>query len=73
MEPKNEVNKYAVAVFDNEKNVIDHLRNKKTIFYFLKTNPLNICHVKITRKAVNLRGNKGIRKLCLLQFTGTCK
>ena len=63
MEPKNEVDKYAVAVSDNEKNVIGHLRNEKTIFYSLKTNPSNICHVKITRNAVNMRGNKGMRKL----------
>ena len=73
MEPKNEVNKYAVAVFDNEKNVIGHLRNEKTIFYFLKTNPLNIYHAKVTGKTVNLGNNKGMRTLCLLQFTGSCK
>ena len=79
MEPQNKVDKYAVAVVDNENNVIGHLlkvkRGKyaKTIFYFLKTDPLNIFHVKITGKAVNLGDNKGMRIPCLLQFTGNCK
>ena len=79
MEPQNEVHKYAVAVVDNENNVIGHLpkgksgKYAKTIFYFLKTDPLKICHVKITRKAVNLGDNKGMRIPCLLKFTGNCK
>ena len=79
MEPQNEVDKYAVAVVDNENNVIGHLpkgrcgKYAKTIFYFLKTDSLNICHVKITEKAVNLGDNKGMRIPCLLQFTGNCK
>ena len=57
MEPQNEVDKYAVAVADNENNVTGHLPKEKsgkyakTIFYFLKTDPLNICHNKITGKA----------------------
>ena len=79
MESQNEVDKYAVAIIDNENNVIGHLpkgasgKYAKTIFYFLKTDPLIIYHVKITEKAVNLRDNKGIRIPCLLQFTGNCK
>ena len=79
MEPQNEVDKYAVAVVDNENNVIGHLpkekseRYEKTIFYFLMSDPLNICHVKITGKVVNLGNNKGRRISCLLQFTGNCK
>ena len=65
MEPQNEVDKYAVAVVDNENNVISHLpkgtsgKYAKAIFYFLKTDPLNICHIKFTGKAVNLGDNKG--------------
>ena len=68
--------KYAVAVVDNENNVIGHLPKEKsgkyakTIFYIY--DPLNICHVKIKGKAVNLEDNKGIRIPCLLQFTGNC-
>ena len=68
-----------MVVVDNENNVIGHLpkgesrKYAKTIFYFLKTDPLNICHVKITGMGVNLGGNKGMRIPCLLQFTGNCK
>ena len=79
MEPQNEVDKCAVAVVDNENSVIDYLLKRKsgkyakTILYFLKTDPLNIYHVKITGKAVNRGDNKGMRISCLLQFTGNCK
>ena len=79
MEPQNEVDKCAAAVVDNESNVIGHLpkgksgKYAKTIFYFLKTDPFNICHVKITGKAVNLGDNKRMKIPCLLQFTGNCK
>ena len=79
MEPQNEVDKYAVAVVNNDNDVIGHLpkgksvKYAKTIFYFLKTDPLNICHVKITGKFLNLGDNKGMRIPCLLQFTGNCK
>ena len=79
IEPQNEVDKYAVAVVDNENNVFGHLlkgksgKYAKTIFYFLKTDPMNVFHVKITGKVVNLGGNKGMRIPCLLQFTGKCK
>ena len=47
MEPQNKVNKYAAAVVHNENNNKSG-KYAKTIFYFLKTDPLNICHVKIT-------------------------
>ena len=76
MEPQNEVDKYSVAVVNNENNVIGHLSKEKsgkyakTIFYFLKTDAWNIHHVKITGKAVNLEDNKGMIIPCLLQFTG---
>ena len=78
MEPQNEVNNYAVVVIDNENNVIGHLSKVKSekyakiIFYFLKIDPLNICHVKIIRNTVNLGENKRNRIPCLLQFTGDC-
>ena len=79
MEPQEEVEKYAAAVVDNENNVIGHLPKGKngeyaeTIFYSLKTDPLNMCHVKITGKAVILGDNKRMRIPCLLQFVGNCK
>ena len=56
MEPQNEVDKYAVAVVDNENNVIRPLprgkswKDASTLFYFLKTDPFNICHVQIIGK-----------------------
>ena len=56
MDPQNEVDKYAVAVVDNENNVNGHLpkgksgKYAKTIFYFLKTDSLNICHVKLQER-----------------------
>ena len=79
MVPQNEVDKCAVAVVDNENNVIGHLpkgksrKYAKTIFYFLKTYSLNICYVKITGKPVNVGDNKGMRIPFLLQFTRNCK
>ena len=79
MEPQNKVDKYAVAVADNENNLIGHLpkgksgKYAKTMFYFLKTDPLNICLAKITEKAVNLGDNRGMRISCLLQFTGNLR
>ena len=49
VEPQREVDKYAVAIADNENNIIGHLSNGKsgkyvkTIFYFLRSDTLNIC------------------------------
>ena len=63
MEPQNEVDKYEVAIINNENDVIGHLpkgkseKYAKTIFFFLKTDPLKICHVKTTGKAANLGDN----------------
>ena len=79
MEPQNQVDKCAVAVVNNEDNVTGHLPKRKSgkyakaISYFLKTDPLNICHVKITGMIVNLGGNKGTRIPFLLRFIGNCK
>ena len=48
MESQNEVDKYTVAVVDNENNIIRHLPKEKsgkyakTIFYFLRSDPFNI-------------------------------
>ena len=76
MEPTNEVDKYAVAVIDEKENVVGHLpkgtsgKYAKTIFYFLKSDPLNNCVAKVTGKAINLGDDKGMRIPCLLQFSG---
>ena len=62
-----------------ENNIIGHLpkgksgKYAKAIFYFLRLDPVNICSVKIIRKAVNLGENKGMRIPYLLQFTRNCK
>ena len=75
-EPQNEVDKYAVAVLDSDNTAVGHLpkgksgKYAKTIFYFLRSDPLNNCCVKITGKAVNLGDDMGMRIPCLLQFTG---
>ena len=76
MEPQNEVDKYAVAVLDKEKNVIGHLpkgtsgKYAKTIFHFLRNDSVNVCKVKVTGNAVNLGDHKGMRIPCVLQLTG---
>ena len=52
-----------MAIINNENDVIGHLpkgkseKYAKTIFFFLKTDPLKICHVKTTGKAANLGDN----------------
>ena len=48
-------------------------KNAETKFYFLKTDPLNICHVKIIGKAVNVGETKGMRIPCLLQLSVNCR
>ena len=56
MKPQNKVDKYAVAVVDNENNVICPLprgkswKDANTLFNLLKTDPFNICHVQIIGK-----------------------
>ena len=72
-----EVDKYAVAVLDDkENNVVGHLpkgqsgKYAKTIFYFLSSDPLNSCFVKVTGKAINMGDDKGMRIPCLLEFSG---
>ena len=56
MEPQNKVDKYAVAVVNNENNVIGHLSKGKSgkyvkiIFYFLKTDLMNICTIALQNR-----------------------
>ena len=75
MEPANEIDKYAVAVYKDEE-IVGHLPKGRTgkfakmIFYFLKSETLCSCRVKVTGKRINLGDNKGMRIPCLLQFSG---
>ena len=69
------IDKYVVAVYKIEETV-GHLPKGKTekfaimIFYFLKSETLCSCRVKVTGKRNNLGDNKGMRIPCLLQFLG---
>ena len=78
MKPLNEVDMYAVA-FDDKNDINGHLPNEKsgryanTIFYFLRSDLLNICNVKITGKAVSLGDSNGMRIPWLLQINAICK
>lgn len=71
-EPENEIDKYAVAVTKDEK-VVGHLkkgktgRYAKTIFYFLRANPMNIA---VTGKRVNLGDGEGLQIPCTISFQG---
>ena len=74
-EPTNEKDKYAVAVC-KKGDVVGHLPKGKTgkfakmIFYFLKSEMLCACKVKVTGKRNNFGDDKGLRIPCLLQFFG---
>ena len=68
------MDKYAVAVLDEEKGVIGNLPKRasgkyaKTIFSFLRNDSVNVCKVKVTDKAINLGNDKGMRIPCVLQL-----
>ena len=61
---------------DKENNVVGHLpkgksgKYAKTIFYFLRSDPLNSSFVKVTGKAMNMGDDKGMQIPCLLEFSG---
>ena len=71
-EHENKIDKYAVAV-TKDARVIGHLRKRKsgwyakTVFYFLRANPMNTASVTVTGKRVNF-GDGQI--LCLNLFKG---
>ena len=64
--PENEVDKYAVAV-SKDARVIGHLkkgkigRYAKTIFYFLRVNPMNTASITVTDKRVNFGDEQGLQ------------
>ena len=75
MEPTNDIDKYAVAVC-KKGDIVGHLPKGKTgkfakmIFYFLKSEMLCTCKVKVTGKRTNFGDDKGLRIPGLLQFSG---
>ena len=64
-EPENKIDKYAVAVTKNAR-VIGHLkkgktgRYAKTVFYFLRANPMNTASITVTVKRVNFGDGQGL-------------
>ena len=77
MEPVNVMEKYAVAVINNDA-VVGHLMKEwgsskfaKTIFYFLRSDDLNSCTAVVTGRAVNKKDGKGIQIPCKLTLSGS--
>ena len=74
-EPENEIDKYAVTVTKDAK-VIGHLkkgetgRYVKTVFYFLRANPMNTANITVTGKRVNLGDGQGLQIPCTILFPG---
>ena len=72
-EPENEIDKYAVAVTKNAR-VIGHLKKgntgqyAKTVFYFLRANPMNTASVTVTGKRVNFEDGQDLQIKFLAQF-----
>ena len=65
-EPKNEIDKYAVAV-TKDARVIGHLkkgktgRYTKTVFYFLRANPMSTASITVTGKKFNFGGTQELQ------------
>ena len=74
-EPENEIDKYAVAVVIGRK-VVGHLkkgktgRYAKTVFYFMRADPLNSATITVTGKRVNLGDGQGLQIPCTILFKG---
>ena len=73
LEPENEIDKYAVAVTKNAR-VIGHLKKgntgqyAKTVFYFLRANPMNTASVTVTGKRVNFEDGQDLQIKFPAQF-----
>ena len=72
-EPKNEIDKYAMAV-TTDARVIGHLkkgktgRYAKTVFYFPRANPMNAARITDTGKTVNFGNGQGMHIPCIILF-----
>ena len=66
MVPKNNIDKYALAVCKKEDIVGHHFpkgkagKYAKMIYFFLKSEMLRACKVKLTGKRTNFRDDKGL-------------
>ena len=64
-EPENETDKYAVSV-TKDAQVIGHLKKgktvpyTKTVFYFVRVNPMNTSSINVTGKRVNFGDGQGL-------------
>ena len=74
-EPENEIDRYAVAV-TKEPRVIGHLkkgktgRYAKTVFYFLRANPMNTASITVTGKSINFGDGQGLQIPGTILFKG---
>ena len=76
MEPENDVDKYAVAVINEDRITWHSMKGKKetlakTVFFFLRLDATNSGKVTINRKAVNKGKGNGIEVPFTIPFTGT--
>ena len=74
-EPENKIDKHAVAV-TKDAQVIGHLKKgqtgqyAKTVFYFLRANPMNTASITVTGKRVNFGDGQGLQIPCTILFKG---
>ena len=74
-EPENKIDKYVVAV-TKDAQVTGHLkkgktgRYAKTVFYFLRANPINTASITVTEKRVNFGDGQGLQIPCTNLFKG---
>ena len=76
MVPENVMDKYTVAVINNDTEVGHLMKGEggkfaKTIFYFLRSDELNSCTSVVTGRAVNKKDGKGIQIPCKLTLSGS--
>ena len=76
MEPENDVDKYAVAVINEDRITWHSMKGKKetlakTVFFFLRLDATNSGKVKIYRKAVNNGKGNGTEVPFTIALPGT--
>ena len=74
-EPENQIDQYDVAV-TKDAWVIVHLKKgktseyAKTVFYFLRGNPISTAGIYATEEKVNLEDGQGLEIPCTILFKG---